>query len=86
MAARDMYIMQIIREHKLNNDNLEEVYEIVCNHFNEVETTKITLERMIWQKKYDEAVKTQLEIIKDELKDYLNEEGQEDPGFGNLFK
>lgn len=84
MAARDMYIMKIIREHHLNDDNLEEVYEIVCKHFEEVELTKLTLEKMIWKKKYDALMKQEMEKVKGELKGYLKED--DDPEFEALLK
>ena len=76
MSARDMYLMQIIKEHKLNNENLEEVYDIVCKHFEEVELTKITLEKMIWKKKYDATQKEEMAKIQDELKVYLQNQGE----------
>ena len=76
MSARDMYLMQIIKEHKLNNENLEEVYDIVRKHFEEVELTKITLEKMIWKKKYDATQKEEMAKIQDELKEYLQNQGE----------
>lgn len=81
-----MYLMQIIRQYKLNSDNLEEVYDIVCKHFEEVELTKIALERLIWRKKYDAALKKEMEKVENELKDYLREQGDDDLGIGDFFK
>ena len=48
-----MYLVQIIEKYKLTDDNLEEVYEIVCKHFEEVELTKIALEKLILRKIYE---------------------------------
>lgn len=65
MSAKDMYLMQIIEQYKLTGDNLEEVYDIVCKHLQEVELTKITLEKMILKKKYDD--KEEMNRIQDKL-------------------
>ena len=89
MVARDMYIMQLIREHKLNEDNLEEVYESVCKHLEEVETTKLTLERMIQQKKgvNHDAIDELLRIT-DEMIACIREAGidVDNVGFDDLLK
>lgn len=52
-----MYLVQIIEKYKLSDENLEEVYEIVCKHFEEVELTKITLEKLILRKKLEKSYK-----------------------------
>ena len=89
MVVRDMYIMQLIREHKLNEDNLEEVYESVCKHLEEVETTKLTLERMIQQKKgVNRGVTDELLRITDEMIECIREIGidVDNVGFDDLLK
>lgn len=89
MVVRDMYIMQLIREHKLNEDNLEEVYESVCKHLEEVETTKLTLERMIQQKKgVNRCVTDELLRITDEMIECIREIGidVDNVGFDDLLK
>ena len=57
MSAKDMYLIQIIEKYKLTDENLEEVYEIVCKHWEEVELTKITLEKLIWKKNHEKSLK-----------------------------
>ena len=52
-----MYLVQIIEKYKLSEDNLEEVYDMVCKHLEEVELTKITLEKLIWRKKHEKTNK-----------------------------
>ena len=52
-----MYLVQIIEKYKLSEDNLEEVYDMVCKHFEEVELTKITLEKLICKKKHEKSHK-----------------------------
>lgn len=89
MSARDMYLMQIIEKYKLTGNNLEEVYDIVCKHLQEVELTKITLEKMILKKRYDDKkemnrIQDKLENIQDELEEFLqnlDKDGSKTEGF-----
>ena len=57
-----MYLVQIIEKYKLSEDNLEEVYDMVCKHLEEVELTKITLEKLIWRKKHEKTNKEEAQI------------------------